>query len=503
MSPLVKSLPSFSTVLGLLLVVGCGSSTAVHPEGGPPATVDAQVEQRDGDGDTLPVVCDSLHAPPLTKCGATCMSTIDDVQNCGGCGIACWAPGSDSSCVDGKCTFTCRSGFGDCNALPGCETDFNADDGNCGACGNSCARFANTVSSCTAGSCSMPVCKTGFGNCANTSLDCKTNLQTDPLNCGSCGQTCLGGGCAGGQCCSWKVGHSCVSTDAQTGTSNCAGDCVLPGGTVVQAGHDVGPDGLRRGAFRILVLSTTLEYRESAIPTGLQMLTDLGSTSDADLESIGAPAGSQWTVDAPDADLSKGAGYYTDALSAFTSDNLKNYELVFSNNPSGAVFTNSPNGTAAKAAFESFMMNGGAWAGQHLATDFENSGKWPWFQDQIDGGFFVQQDGDGSPGVVTWEPNALTHPILRGLSSPWNVTDEWLIMNRDIEAVPGFQVLAKVTVLGSQIDRNPRPAIWIHELAGGGRAFYTIRGDNKTVYAEPAFRKLILQGILWAVHRLQ
>jgi len=250
-------------------------------------------------------------------------------------------------------------------------------------------------------------------------------------------------------------------------------------------------------------LSTTLDFHEPAIPTGLQMLNELGSTSDADLERIGAPAGSQWTVDAADADPLRGPGFSTDALSAFTTENLKNYEMVYSNNPSGTVFTSSPNGTAAEAAFQSFMMNGGAWAGHHLATDFEKTGKWPWFQDHIDGGFFVQQDGDGTPGVVTWEPNALTHPILRGLSSPWNVTDEWLTMNRDIAAVPGFQVLAKVTVPGSLIDRNPRPAIWIHELAGGGRSFYTIRGDNKKVYAEPAFRKLMLQGILWAVHRLQ
>jgi len=59
-------------------------------------------------------------------------------------------------------------------------------------------------------------------------------------------------------------------------------------------------------------------------------------------------------------------------------------------------------------------------------------------------------------------------------------------------------------VSNSMLSTAPRPAIWINENTNmmGGRSFYTIRGHNKTVYAEPAFRQLMLQGILWAVHRL-
>ena len=50
---------------------------------------------------------------------------------------------------------------------------------------------------------------------------------------------------------------------------------------------------------------------------------------------------------------------------------------------------------------------------------------------------------------------------------------------------------------------DDRPAVWMHEAGGGGRAFYTIRGHNRTVYAEPDFRKLVHQGILWATHRMK
>jgi type 1 glutamine amidotransferase len=70
-------------------------------------------------------------------------------------------------------------------------------------------------------------------------------------------------------------------------------------------------------------------------------------------------------------------------------------------------------------------------------------------------------------------------------------------MDKDITALPDFQILAKLT-------NDQRPVIWIKELGAGnkGRMFYTIRGHNKTVYQEPDFRKLILNGVLWATHRM-
>ena len=77
-------------------------------------------------------------------------------------------------------------------------------------------------------------------------------------------------------------------------------------------------------------------------------------------------------------------------------------------------------------------------------------------------------------------------------------------MNRNIEAVPGFKVLAKVTVTNSSKGTTPRPAVWVTENANakGGRAFYTIKGHSQSNYSEAQFRELMLRGILWSVHRL-
>ncbi|MEP6652836.1 MAG: ThuA domain-containing protein [Myxococcales bacterium] len=248
---------------------------------------------------------------------------------------------------------------------------------------------------------------------------------------------------------------------------------------------------LRSGPFRMLVLSTVLEYIHPSIPAGQQMLRDLGATADADLPR-GAQPGSQFTVDIA-----------ADDLSDFTTENLKNYEIIFWMNPTGTVFTSGGTsgdaaaGAAAKKAVEAFMSNGGTWAGVHSATDFEKTAQWTWFQDLV-GGYFDRHDDDGTLGAVAMQPTAVMqdHPVVRGLPATWNVTDEWYYMNRDPQSLPGYQVVAKLAA-------DQRPVSWIHELAGGGRVFYTIRGHNSAVYYEPDFRRHVHEGILWAVHRMR
>jgi type 1 glutamine amidotransferase len=187
-----------------------------------------------------------------------------------------------------------------------------------------------------------------------------------------------------------------------------------------------------------------------------------------------------------------------------TAENLARYDVLFSNNPTGPVFTNAPDGANKKLVFQTWFENGGGWAGQHSATDFENNSRWTWWDDHVAGGWFTDHDNDGTPGTVSWQTQFASHPILAGLPSPWNTSDEWYIMNRNIEAVPGFNILAKVTVSNSSKPNGaqPRPAIWTTENAKGGRGFYTIRGHSQRVYTEDEFRQLMLRGILWAAHRL-
>jgi type 1 glutamine amidotransferase len=295
-----------------------------------------------------------------------------------------------------------------------------------------------------------------------------------------------------------------------TGTAGAAGALVAGrGGTsaagTTGAGGTAGAGGttattLRTGPFKILMLTSTLEFTHDSIPTCLTMLQALGQANAPERAKIaGLAPDSTWTVDQISPDTTKST-YFSEV----TADNLKKYEMFYSNNPTGAVFSNAPSGAQKKQIFVDYWNNGGSWAGQHSATDFEKNNKWTWFQDNIDGGWFVDHDNPLTPGTVNWQSDQVNHPILKGLMSPWSTSDEWYIMNRNIEAVPGFKVLAKVTVTNSSKGTTPRPAVWVTENANakGGRGFYTIKGHSQSNYTETQFRELMLRGILWSVHRL-
>jgi len=285
-----------------------------------------------------------------------------------------------------------------------------------------------------------------------------------------------------------------------TGDMPAAGD----GAENPAVGSTPGPvtdGGLKQGPFKILVLSTTLEYAHDSIGVCNQLLNDLGLASAPERAKIsGLAPDVTWTVDQMVRDPAA-ANYFSE----ITAENLAKYDVLYSNNPTGPVFTNAPDGANKKIVFQTWFENGGGWAGQHSASDFENNSRWTWWDDHVAGAWFSTHDDDvNTPGTVSWQTRFADHPILKGLPSPWNTGDEWYIMNRDVEAVPGFNVLAKVTVSNSSKPNGtqPRPAIWTTENANGGRAFYTIRGHSQKVYAEDEFRQLMLRGILWAAHRL-
>jgi type 1 glutamine amidotransferase len=337
----------------------------------------------------------------------------------------------------------------------------------------------------------------GSGNISSTA-------GTPPSGAGTSSDPSAGTGQGGGSAgTSATAGGTPATTGGGSTGGSTTGGSTTGGSTTGGAGGTGGAttgDGLKHGAFKMLVLSTTLDFHHDSIPTCNVMLNDLGMAAAPERATIsGLAADTTWTVDQINPDP-KATNYFSEV----TAENFAKYDMIYSNNPTGPVFTNAPDGANKKIVFQNYMDNGGGWAGQHSATDFENNNRWSWFDDHVAGGWFVDHNGETTPGTIVWQPAFAAHPILKGLASPWNAQDEWYIMNRDIEAVPGFKILAKVTTVGT--DKYPaatqRPAVWITENAKGGRTFYTIRGHADKVYAEPEFRQLMLRGILWSVHRL-
>ena len=316
------------------------------------------------------------------------------------------------------------------------------------------------------------------------------------------GATGNSGGATGSGGSGTATGGSGTASGGATGTGGAgtaSGGATGTGGAGT-GGAAGGSTGLRAGPFKILVMSTSLEFGHDSIPTCFKMLQDLGKATAPERAKItGLGADTTWTVDQMGSTPSA-ANYFSEV----TADNLKNYEMFYSNNPTGPVFTRAPEAAQKKMIFQDWWTNGGAWAGQHSASDFEktNGGSWNWWHDNIDGAYFVDHDNPNTNGTITWQPEYVNHPIVKGLPSPYSSGEEWYLMNRNVEAVTGFKVLGKVQVTNSSKGTTPRPAVWINENPKGGRAFYTVKGHSQSTYSEAAFRDMMLRGILWAVHRL-
>jgi hypothetical protein len=163
-------------------------------------------------------------------CGGVCTNTASDPNNCGTCGNACT---SGQACVSGACTSSssCNSAT-DCPSGQACDLNVHACTTSCGSsnlsacnggcCNNGACAPGNTNSACGAsgGACfSCPIgCATGLTLCSGNDV-CQNggcvdsrvcvNEQTDPNNCGACGQACTSGQtCVSGVCTATCTGGS-------------------------------------------------------------------------------------------------------------------------------------------------------------------------------------------------------------------------------------------------------------------------------------------------------
>jgi ZU5 domain len=126
-----------------------GGADAGIDGGGFDAGADAGYEAGPDGGQ--PDASDASVCGALTQCGASCVDTTSDPQNCGGCGSVCPGPptGASETCINGLCGYacsgdtcpaTCVAGYADTDGNPadGCETSiqcvYTTNTGSIGPC---------------------------------------------------------------------------------------------------------------------------------------------------------------------------------------------------------------------------------------------------------------------------------------------------------------------------------------------------------------------------------
>ena len=103
--------------------------------------------------------------------------------------------------------------------------------------------------------------------------------------------------------------------------------------------------------FKVLVFSKTEGFRHSSIPNGISAIEQLGQQHD-------------FTVDA------------TEDASAFTFENLQQYEAIIFLSTTGDVLNRNQQDT-----FERYIRNGGGFVGIHAASDTEYN--WSWYGELV------------------------------------------------------------------------------------------------------------------------
>ena len=179
---------------------------------------------------------------PAYKCGA---DLKHDPNHCGECGNRCLHYETihvTSRCVEGSCELECFNPYNpdrptawtNCNGKidDGCESDTQSDPKNCGACGNACAPGEP--------------CEWGKCGCAPHEIICNgrcVDPMSDDGNCGGCGNECPGDGacesdgtwhygCVGGQCGQPKCEWMRLDCNGDLGDPECKTDGCESGGVL-------------------------------------------------------------------------------------------------------------------------------------------------------------------------------------------------------------------------------------------------------------------------------
>ncbi|MES2478837.1 MAG: ThuA domain-containing protein [Bacteroidota bacterium] len=186
--------------------------------------------------------------------------------------------------------------------------------------------------------------------------------------------------------------------------------------------------------------------------------------------------GTQWGIEL----------FETDKSSAFTEDNLQQYQLIVFLNNTGNLFSDEE-----RLALQSYIRKGGAILGIHAATDAEYD--WPWYGQMLGARF------KDHPAVQEAICNTilLSHPSVQGMPEQWLHVDEWY----------NFSSLASDNHTVLTVDENSyiggshgahHPVSWYREFEGG-KIFYTAMGHNKESYQEPIFVKHIAGAVEWLI----
>lgn len=153
-------------------------------------------------------------------CNSQCANPSTSLTHCGMCGNTCSTLNGTPTCSAGTCNWTCTKGFSHCGSgNTGCDTN-SSTVMNCGGCGNACTPTNASANSCVNSTSCSYTCQSGFLDCqkigANTD-GCESSVHS-PMSCGACNVVCDTLHSIGAAC----PATTCTYTGCQAGYEDCS-----------------------------------------------------------------------------------------------------------------------------------------------------------------------------------------------------------------------------------------------------------------------------------------
>ena len=192
------------------------------------------------------------------------------------------------------------------------------------------------------------------------------------------------------------------------------------------------------------------------------------------------------------------SAFLTENGAVFNPADLSRFRATVWNNTSGDVLT-----AEQKAAFRSYIENGGGFVGIHGAGG-DPQYEWPWYVETLIGAQFKGHTLNPQFQRATIHIEDPNDPATKELSKEWSRVDEWYSFEKS-PRLNGVKVLATLDertyrpkMFWKDISMGAdHPIIWKH-CVGKGRVFYSALGHSASTYQEPLHLKELTDAIAWA-----
>ncbi len=193
--------------------------------------------------------------------------------------------------------------------------------------------------------------------------------------------------------------------------------------------------------------------------------------------------------------------FITENGAVMNAGQLAKFRLVIWNNTSGDPLT-----AEQRAAFKTWVENGGSWFGIHGAggDPVENHGHssladWKWYVETLVGAQFIVHSSIMPAVIHIEDPRS---PLAKNLPGEWRRPEEWYSFDKSPRGKPGYRIIAtvdeKTYTPGRATMPGDHPLIWWH-CVGKGHALYSALGHAGYMYAEPLFLQFLDNAMAWGL----